>query len=34
MRLEELASMMRGEARSDTTRQEAAEMLKTAKKKW
>jgi DNA repair protein RecN (Recombination protein N) len=33
-RLEELASMMRGEAKSDTTRQEAAEMLKAAKKKW
>jgi DNA repair protein RecN (Recombination protein N) len=33
-RLEELASMMRGEARSATTRQEAAEMLKVAKKKW
>ncbi|HJZ92464.1 MAG TPA: DNA repair protein RecN [Gemmataceae bacterium] len=33
-RLEELASMMRGEARSDTTRQEAAEMLKAARKKW
>jgi DNA repair protein RecN (Recombination protein N) len=33
-RLEELASMLRGEARSDTTRQEAAEMLKAAGKKW
>jgi len=33
-RLEELASMLRGEARSDTTRQEAAEMLKAARKKW
>jgi DNA repair protein RecN (Recombination protein N) len=33
-RLEELASMMRGEARSDTTRREAQEMLKSAKKKW
>jgi DNA repair protein RecN (Recombination protein N) len=33
-RLEEIASMMRGEARSTTTRQEAAEMLRTAKKKW
>ncbi|WP_020474135.1 DNA repair protein RecN [Zavarzinella formosa] len=32
-RLEELASMMRGDAKSDTTRQEAAEMLKTARKK-
>ena len=33
-RREELASMLRGEARSDTTRQEAGEMLKAAKKKW
>jgi DNA repair protein RecN (Recombination protein N) len=33
-RLEEIASMMRGEARSDTTRREAQEMLKSAKKKW
>jgi DNA repair protein RecN (Recombination protein N) len=33
-RLEELASMLRGEARSDTTRLEAAEMLKAAKRKW
>jgi DNA repair protein RecN (Recombination protein N) len=33
-RLEELASMLRGEARSDTTRQEAAEMLKSARRKW
>ena len=33
-RLEELATMLRGEARSDTTRQEAGEMLKSAKKKW
>jgi DNA repair protein RecN (Recombination protein N) len=33
-RLEELASMLRGEARGETTRQEAAEMLKAAKKKW
>jgi DNA repair protein RecN (Recombination protein N) len=33
-RLEELASMMRGEARGETTRQEAAEMLKAARKKW
>jgi len=31
-RLEELASMMRGEAKSATTRQEAAEMLKAARK--
>ena len=33
-RLEELATMLRGEARSDTTRQEAGEMLQAAKKKW
>ena len=33
-RLEELASMMRGESRSDTTRQEAGEMLEAARKKW
>jgi DNA repair protein RecN (Recombination protein N) len=33
-RLEEIASMMRGDAKSATTRQEAAEMLKTAAKKW
>ena len=33
-RLEEIASMMRGEARGETTRKEAAEMLKTARKKW
>jgi DNA repair protein RecN (Recombination protein N) len=33
-RLEELATMLRGEARSDTTRREAGEMLKSAKKKW
>jgi DNA repair protein RecN (Recombination protein N) len=33
-RLEELASMMRGEARGTTTRQEASELLKAAKKKW
>jgi hypothetical protein len=26
--------MMRGEARGETTRQEAAEMLKAARKKW
>lgn len=32
-RLEELASMMRGDAKSDTTRQEAAEMLNAARKK-
>jgi DNA repair protein RecN (Recombination protein N) len=33
-RLEEIASMMRGESKSDTTRQEASEMLQAAKKKW
>jgi DNA repair protein RecN (Recombination protein N) len=33
-RLEELASMLRGEARGETTRQEAAAMLKEAKKHW
>jgi len=33
-RLEELASMMRGDAKTDSTRQEAQEMLKAAKKKW
>jgi DNA repair protein RecN (Recombination protein N) len=33
-RLEELASMLRGEARGATTRQEAAEMLQAAKKQW
>jgi len=33
-RLEEIASMMRGEARGETTRKEAAEMLKTARSKW
>jgi DNA repair protein RecN (Recombination protein N) len=33
-RVEELASMLRGEARGATTRQEAAEMLTTARKKW
>ena len=33
-RLEELASMLRGEARGETTRQEAAAMLKAAKKHW
>lgn len=33
-RLEELASMMRGDAKSATTRQEAAEMLRAAQKKW
>ena len=31
-RVEELAMMLRGEARSDTTRKEAAEMLKAASK--
>jgi DNA repair protein RecN (Recombination protein N) len=33
-RVEELASMLRGEARGATTRREAAEMLQAAKKKW
>jgi DNA repair protein RecN (Recombination protein N) len=31
-RVEELATMLRGESRSETTRKEAAEMLKTATK--
>ena len=33
-RLEELASMLRGEARSDTTRQEVAAMLEAARRCW
>ena len=33
-RLEELASMLRGEARGETTRQEAAAMLAAARKYW
>jgi DNA repair protein RecN (Recombination protein N) len=33
-RVEELAIMLRGEARSETTRREAAEMLQSAKKTW
>jgi len=33
-RLEELASMLRGEARSETTRQEAAAMLEAARRCW
>ena len=33
-RLEELASMMRGEARGETTRQEAAAMLEAARRTW
>jgi DNA repair protein RecN (Recombination protein N) len=33
-RMEELASMLRGEARGETTRQEAAAMLEAAKKRW
>ncbi|HEY8503567.1 MAG TPA: DNA repair protein RecN [Gemmataceae bacterium] len=33
-RIEELASMLRGEARGETTRKEAAEMLRAAKPKW
>ena len=32
-RIEELALMLRGESRSETTRKEAAEMLKAARKK-
>jgi DNA repair protein RecN (Recombination protein N) len=33
-RLEELASMLRGEARGETTRQEAAAMLEAARQRW
>lgn len=33
-RLDELASMLRGEARGETTRQEAAAMLETARQNW
>jgi DNA repair protein RecN (Recombination protein N) len=33
-RVEELASMLRGEARGETTRQEVAAMLKAARKSW
>jgi DNA repair protein RecN (Recombination protein N) len=33
-RLDELASMLRGAARGETTRQEAAAMLQAARKKW
>ena len=33
-RLEELASMMRGASRGETTRQEAAAMLETARRSW
>jgi len=33
-RLDELASMLRGEARGETTRQEAAAMLAAARKRW
>ena len=33
-RLEELASMLRGEARGETTRQEAAAMLDAARRSW
>jgi DNA repair protein RecN (Recombination protein N) len=33
-RLEELASMLRGEARGETTRQEAAAMLQAARRSW
>jgi DNA repair protein RecN (Recombination protein N) len=33
-RLEELASMLRGESRGETTRQEAAAMLEAARRRW
>ena len=33
-RLEELASMLRGESRGETTRQEAAAMLAAARRRW
>jgi DNA repair protein RecN (Recombination protein N) len=33
-RLEELASMLRGESRSETTRKEAAAMLEAARRSW
>jgi len=33
-RIEELASMLRGESKGETTRQEAMEMLQAARKKW
>jgi DNA repair ATPase RecN len=33
-RLEELASMLRGAARGETTRQEAAAMLEAARQLW
>src|SRR5262249_61377472 len=33
-RLDELASMLRGEARGETTRQEAAAMLAAARRRW
>jgi DNA repair protein RecN (Recombination protein N) len=33
-RLEELASMLRGESRGETTRQEAAAMLEAARQRW
>ena len=33
-RLEELASMLRGEARGETTRKEAAAMLEAARRCW
>jgi len=33
-RLEELASMLRGESRGETTRLEAAAMLEAARKNW
>jgi DNA repair protein RecN (Recombination protein N) len=33
-RLDELASMLRGKSRGETTRQEAAAMLAAAKQRW
>ena len=33
-RLEELASMLRGKSRGETTRQEAAAMLAAAQRRW
>jgi len=33
-RLDELASMLRGKSRGETTRQEAAAMLAAAKRRW
>jgi DNA repair protein RecN (Recombination protein N) len=33
-RLDELATMLRGEAKGETTRQEAAAMLEAARRRW